>query len=261
MDQWKRFIDWCQQPSKIKINDFNPRNFTVLITLSIILASSITFGAWNLNASTQTIPPTLPPELPTVDSGYNPGVSVGDYVAYGNFVCNQEHPEGTTCIGDLAFKKAEVVAVSGKDVTFLHSEQLKNGSATWRDGRTEIWDVEKAVWSDDTPDYVDSSLIIAANLTVGDCIQLPTTPISDFYVAETDVRTYLDVSRNVSILRMRDVDINGETRGTFNFVYDQESGVRLEYALVTLDGKVLSSMSVVETNVFSTSPPPLSPVQ
>jgi parallel beta-helix repeat protein len=46
MDIWARFVDWCQRPSKIKVRSFNPRNVVVLTTISIILASSITFAVW-----------------------------------------------------------------------------------------------------------------------------------------------------------------------------------------------------------------------
>ena len=156
------------------------------------------------------------------------------------------------CISDLAFKKMEVVAVSGKEVTFLHTEQFKNGSATWVDGCIETWNVEKAMWSDDTADYIDPSLIIAANLTKGDCIQSDPAP-PDYHVAETGVRVYLGLSRNVSILHISDwVDNDGEPcEVTYNVVYDQMSGIRLEGAFVTLDGDLLSSMSIVETNIFS----------
>ncbi len=45
MSHRKRFVDWCQRPSKIKIRTFNPRNFIVLITAFIILASSGAFVA------------------------------------------------------------------------------------------------------------------------------------------------------------------------------------------------------------------------
>jgi parallel beta-helix repeat protein len=40
MSYRKRFVEWCQQPSRIKIRTYNPRNFIVLITAFIILASS-----------------------------------------------------------------------------------------------------------------------------------------------------------------------------------------------------------------------------
>jgi hypothetical protein len=244
----RKLLDYCPEPAEplIKILKRYSVPTAVAISVSIILASFLLLAQTALSQSTLLPPP------PLVTTEYNPGVSVGDYVVYGNFVCNREHPEEVVCITNLAFKKMEVIAVSGKEVTFLHSQQFKNGTATWHDGRTETWDVEKAMWSEDTADYVDASLIIAANLTEGDCIQSDPAP-QDYYVAETVVREYLGVSRNVSILHMRDmVDDNGEPcEVTHKVVYDQVSGIRLESALVTLDGDLLSSMSVVETNIFS----------
>ncbi|UCH37531.1 MAG: hypothetical protein JSV76_07645, partial [Candidatus Bathyarchaeota archaeon] len=40
MSYRKRFVEWCQRPSKIKIRTYTPRNFIVLITTLIILVSS-----------------------------------------------------------------------------------------------------------------------------------------------------------------------------------------------------------------------------
>lgn len=238
----KQLLGYCPKPSPPLTTTLKRYALptAIIITVSAVLSTFFL-------ASQSTI---LPP-LPITSIEYNPGVSIGDYVVYGNFVCNREHPEGVVCIADLSFKKMEVIAVSGKEVTFLHSEKFKNGTATWNDGRTEVWDVEKAMWSDETPDYVDSTLIIAANLTQGDCIQSDPAP-PDFHIVESGVRTYLGVSRNVSILRMHtSVDNNGEPfEVTYNLVYDEESGIRLEGAFVTLAGEVLSSMSIVETNIF-----------
>ena len=45
MVRWTRFVDWCQQPSKIKIRTFNPRNIMV-IALSILIISTIASGTW-----------------------------------------------------------------------------------------------------------------------------------------------------------------------------------------------------------------------
>jgi hypothetical protein len=247
----RRLLDYCPEPSE-PLKTFLRRYsvpVTVVISLSVALIAFFLLSQTVLSQSALLPPPQL------ASRDYNPGVSVGDYVVYGNFVCNREHPEGTICINDLAFKKMEVIAVSGKEITFFHTQQYKNGTSTWADGRTEIWDVEKYMWSDETPDYVDSTLIIAANLTEGECIQLDPAPLPSFYVAETDVRSYLGVSRNVSILHNDDwVDINGELCNVrVNAVYDQLSGVRLESELVTLDGDLVASMSVIETNIFSTS--------
>ena len=139
MDRWKRFVDWCQQPSKVKINKFNPRNFIVLITLSVILVSSITFGAWTLGTPAQTMPPPLPSLLPDVESNYHPGVSEGDYVIYGDYECNFSHPTGPewdlyVCLCAIDWQKMEVIGVSGKEVIIRYTEQLKNGSASDHNG-------------------------------------------------------------------------------------------------------------------------------
>jgi parallel beta-helix repeat protein len=61
MSRLEPFFDWCQRPSKIRIRTFNPRNVMVLITVSIILASSITFGAWRYQVVSV---PTTVPEVP-----------------------------------------------------------------------------------------------------------------------------------------------------------------------------------------------------
>jgi parallel beta-helix repeat protein len=62
MDHWTRFFDWCQRPSKIKIRTFNPRNAVVLVTFSIILASSITFGTWRYQVASVPKITFIPPE-------------------------------------------------------------------------------------------------------------------------------------------------------------------------------------------------------
>ena len=247
----KRLLEYCPKPSEPFIKILKRYSVPAVITISVsILLISFFFLAQTALSQSALLPP---PPFTTRD--YNPGVSVGDYVIYGNFECKREHPEGAICIGDLAFKKIEVISVIGKEVTFLHTQQYKNGTATWLDGRTETWDVEKAQWSEDTDVWTDSCLILAANLTEGDCIQLEPAPLSSFYVAKTGVLTYLGVDRNVSILHYQDrLDNNGELcEITAEVVYDQESGIRLESALVTLDGDLVASMSVVETNIFSAS--------
>jgi parallel beta-helix repeat protein len=62
MDHWTRFFDWCQRPSKIKIRTFNPRNAVVLVTFSIILASSITLGTWRYQVASVPKITFIPPE-------------------------------------------------------------------------------------------------------------------------------------------------------------------------------------------------------
>jgi parallel beta-helix repeat protein len=58
MDRWKRFIDWCQQPSKVKIRTFNPRNIMV-VALSVLIISLITSGSWLYQVLSITQTPDL----------------------------------------------------------------------------------------------------------------------------------------------------------------------------------------------------------
>jgi parallel beta-helix repeat protein len=67
MSNRTRFIEWCQRPSKIKILTFNPRNVVVLATSFIILAASITFGAWRSQvASVPNISFITPEDIETL---------------------------------------------------------------------------------------------------------------------------------------------------------------------------------------------------
>jgi hypothetical protein len=246
----KRLLEYCPKPPEPLTTTLKRYSIPITIIVSVSIALTAFFIFYIAPAQS-----TIPPPLTMITGEYNPGVSVGDYVTYGNFVCNREHPEGCICISDLAFKKVEVIEVSGKEVTFLYTQQFKNGSETPLNGRTETWDVEKAIWSIDTDVWTDSPLIIAANLTEGDSIQFEPCPLPDYYVAETEVRTYLGVSRTVDVFYIHELlDNNGELCNvTVNVIYDQESGIRLEHELVTLAGDLIASMSIVDTNIFSTS--------
>ncbi|MCW3998133.1 MAG: hypothetical protein NWF10_06145, partial [Candidatus Bathyarchaeota archaeon] len=154
--------------------------------------------------------------------------------------------EGWVCINDLAFKKVEVIEVSGKEVTFLYSQQYKNGSATSIHGCTETWDVECFFWSDDSEDMFEYGLIIAANLTEGCSIHSQICSFSIHNITKTEIRTYLGVSRNVNLI------ISNQSIQ----VYDLETGFLLESEQSTSDGDIISTMSIVETNIFSTPTPP-----
>jgi hypothetical protein len=255
----KRLIEWCPRPEKpltITLKRYAIPT-TILISVSIVLTSFFL-----LSPSTPTQPTVLPPPPPMVTGEYNPGVSVGDYVTYGNFVCNEVHQgEGWVCVNDLDFKKIEVIAVSGKEVTFLHTQQFKNGSATPISGCTETWDVEQAMWSDETDDWIDYCLIIAANLTEGDQIHSHACNFTEHVITITEVRTYLGVSRNVNLVitnHMGDWPVYSDDEYcnvTDIVVYDLASGFKLESERSTSDGNVISAMSIVETNIFSAQTP------
>lgn len=234
------------------------KNKLRLLGLSIIATSVITLGILSLVSSPLT---AIPP--PTFTGEYDPGVSIGDYVTYGNFVCNKGHSSGRFCINYLAFKKMEVIGVSGKEVTFLYTEQLKNGSSTWRSGLNSTWDVEKFDWGIDElfKTGIDFEQIIAANLTEGNCIlktsESAHSEWSRYHSLETEARTYLGCDRNVVVHSWlhREGVYPAETRRRTDVVYDQLSGIRLEIEILAWDGvgygDLLQGFSVVETNIFS----------
>lgn len=259
----KNFLEWLirgwlPEEPKMRKNLLKERArlpITIAISAAIIIVSlSVLSIAPTQPTSPPSVPPLSPPEVPTVESNYYPGVSVGDYVTYGNFVCKFDHQGRPGCINNLAFKKMEVIEVSGTKVTFLHTHQYKNGSATPYTGCTETLDVEAAWWSDDTEYCIDYSLIIAANLTEGSCIHLGNCDFPGHTVTRIEERTYLGLSRKVIPLRgpntTRDDDSTINIRVTENFVYDQESGIKLEHKLITPDGDVIWAMSIIETNIF-----------
>lgn len=46
VDQLRRLIDWCREPSKIKVNSFHPSNFIIIVSVSIFLSSIILTFIW-----------------------------------------------------------------------------------------------------------------------------------------------------------------------------------------------------------------------
>jgi Tol biopolymer transport system component len=45
MNSWTRFVEWCREPSRIRIRSFNPKNIMV-VELSVLLVSLLTSGTW-----------------------------------------------------------------------------------------------------------------------------------------------------------------------------------------------------------------------
>ena len=192
-------------------------------------------------------------------------------MTYGNFVCKYDHQasgEDVICINDLAFWKVEVIEVSGTQVTFLHTVQYKNGSATPFTGCTETLDVKAAWWSNDTEYYIDWDWIIAANLTEGSCIHLGECDVPGHTVTRIEERTYLGMSRKAIPLLYSHSESGDNYHITYNevIVYDQKSGIKLEKLVIangdvksgiklkksiTSDGDVVWAMSLIETNIFS----------
>jgi hypothetical protein len=190
---------------------------------------------------------------PVLAVEYNPGASVGDFVTLGNWYSVDIPPEFI-----ISWEKLEVVAVSGKEVTWRMTGQMENGSATPNNGETYVINVETGATN-----YTHSELgpIIAANLNEGDKVQAKS---AIFEVNRTEIKTYLGVSRPVNIL-VYEVPGTGTygqyiTRSTF--MYDRASGMMLEnenriksFNPIYHPDHVIY-MSVTDTNIFSLPPSP-----
>jgi hypothetical protein len=204
---------------------------------------------------------------PVLAVDYNPGVSVGNYVKLGSWYAINLPPE-YAYQGQTIFEKIEVVAVSGKEVTWRMTGQMKNGSAILGSGETYVVNVETGATN-----FTHSVLgpIIAANLNEGDKVQAGSISVE---VNKTEFRTYLNVSRPVNVL-IYEVSGVGKPSGaqgasaqytsTSTFVYDKASGTMLETEnritwLNITNPRWIISGSVTETNIFSSSPPPQIPV-
>jgi hypothetical protein len=64
--------------------------------------------------------------LPVLAVSYNPGVTEGQYVKYGNFSGNGQ---GFEAFNDYGFLQLQVTSVSSKQVTLSSTGQFKNGTA------------------------------------------------------------------------------------------------------------------------------------
>jgi hypothetical protein len=182
--------------------------------------------------------------LPALAVDYTPGVTVGQYVKYGNFSGNGQ---GFEAFNDYGFLQLQVTFVSGSQVTLLSTGQFKNGTALPGDGTTAAWDIQAGT-QNGNPDT--QGPIIAANLNQGDTIPPPGT----YSVNSTEQRTYLGVNRAVNIL---EVSISSpDYNSSLTYIYDKASGMLLEASAQTTTQSEPSpvtssySYSVVETNIF-----------
>ena len=178
---------------------------------------------------------------PVLAVNYVPGVEVGDYVYFGNFV-------GVNLDNDYDWEKFEVVSVSGKEVTLYASGQLVDGTPIANTGWS-VCNVETGV-DNETHSFLPN--VIASNLNQGDVIP---SPDQTLIINKTEIRTYMGVSRTVNLLSFEKTN---EYR--YSMVYDKESGMVLEianmfYTSVGQIGKAIS-YNVVDTNIFSATSTP-----
>jgi hypothetical protein len=179
--------------------------------------------------------------VPVLAVDYNPDVSVGQWVEYGNHVLDGQETE-------VNRTRVEVVAVSGKEVTLSTWTEYRNGTDETVD---KIYNVETGT-VDGQPASFPGGAIIAANLNEGDAIP----PVDLGYIVNTtETRTYLGVSRSVNIVSY---SLSGEGYTlSETFVYDKASGMLLELEGEAVVGEVTQtySHSIIDTNIFEEPEP------
>ena len=187
--------------------------------------------------------------IPAFAQTYSPGVTVGQYVKYGDFVGTGP---GFEQFNDYEWLQLKVTSVSGSEVTLLSTGQFKNGTAVPGNGTINLWDVaagtENGVPSTEGP-------IIAANLNQGDQIPPPNT----YSINQTNTAMFLGVARSVNVL---DVNITTpDYNTTISYVYDQASGMLLQSISQTTTQAqpqpIISTYAytVIETNIFPSATP------
>jgi hypothetical protein len=160
--------------------------------------------------------------LPVFAVEYNAGVTVGQYVKYGNFA---GVGPGVEAFNDYDWLKLQVTDVSGRVVTLVSTSHYKNGPGISGNSLITIWNVETG-----TENGIPSTQgpIIAANLNQG--VAIP--PPNKYEVNRTENRVYLGVSRTVNIL---DVPLSTPDYNTsLTYVYDRSSGMLLESTTQTI---------------------------
>ncbi len=179
--------------------------------------------------------------VPVFAVDYNPGVTPGQYVKYGNF---STAVNGTESYNELDWTKWEVTSVSGKEVSIHLSGQNKNGSTAVEEPSL-VYNIENGNLNGYPTRY---SIVVAGNLSQGDAI--PPSSYGDIF-NRTETRTYLGENRTVNILEATSPPALYSSNRTF--VYDKISGFQLEtYEKMTFDQITIYTYSsiVVETNIF-----------
>jgi hypothetical protein len=184
---------------------------------------------------------------PVLAVQYNPGVSVGTYVKYGNWLAiNAPTSEA------MDWQKIEVVAVSGQEVTLRMTGQLKNGTVMPHSGETYVYDVETGATN-----YTHSDLgfVVATNLNEGDAVP---SGSNTYMINATEIKTYMAASRMVNVLVevFSGVDTRGPYTARLTRAYDKASGMLLEMETwikwsSTPNDRVIY-FSVTDTNIFAT---------
>jgi hypothetical protein len=179
---------------------------------------------------------------PASAAEYNPGVSAGQWMKYGNYVITT--PAEATANPDWSM--IEVVGVSGKEVTLRITGAYKNGTAIPASQLT--CNIESGM----TGGF--QRYIIAANLNQGD--KILNLAVSDT-INKTETRTILGTSRSVNILNFTSTMPTQTIKVTY--IYDKISGMQLGMDMeTTITGAetYTNSYSIIDTNIFEVEPIP-----
>ena len=183
---------------------------------------------------------------------YNPGVTTGQWVKYGNMTVVGSSPIPDANQTD--WMKLEVTDVSGKNITLHMSGAYKNGTAAPEQGIA--CNIETG-WGNMT-DYGGNVYVIATNLQQNDVIP-GMIPLMTITVNSTETRTYLSTDRTVNIVNLT-MSSPGFMDQSFFMVYDKISGMLLEVNVnVTITseliptGNTYMSFSATDTNIFGSN--------
>jgi hypothetical protein len=181
---------------------------------------------------------------------YNPGVSVGQWVKYGNIVAVSQ---GTELLNKTDWFQVEVTAVSGKNVTLHMTGKYKNGTDI-EPGELRV-NVETGSWNGSI--VTGYYILIAANLEQGDNITKPATPTPYFKINSTQTRTYMGASRSCNVLNFTASYTYDSTTIVQKslMIWDKASGMPMEedteYTGITSTTERLS-FKAIDTNIFPT---------
>jgi hypothetical protein len=179
--------------------------------------------------------------VPVAASDYSVGVVLSDYVKYGNYSGNSTY----ALLSDVNWTKYEVTAISGTNVTMMHTGALKNGTILPGSGNADVYDIERyTINGINSPGVLIA--IIPANLTQGDPV-----PGAGVNVTTSENRTYLGIERTINIVEYNST--MGNTTYVAKLAYDGVSGVLLEALMGQIDssGTAIMSCSIIETNIFT----------
>jgi len=184
---------------------------------------------------------------PVSAATYNPGVSVGQWVKYGDYVVTT--PAETVISPDWSM--IEVIGVSGKEVTLRLTGAYMNGTAI--PSSEIIANIETYRITEGMFEY--QNYLLAANLNQGD----KTLNVADApTINKTETRTILGTSRSVNILNFTN-SYPGQAMKSV-IIYDKASGMSLgmEMEITIIEPAVTytNSYTIIDTNIFDCQPIP-----